>query len=214
MKMQAKQGFWGGLLIGSLPGILLGLLLILIPTALLLKAIFTILGVMIIFSALPTLIMSVSVFRARVDKLSLFSALISVAMGIVLIFWHNNILMIVAGVYLLLLPTLKILLSKERARQFKSSLPSLIIGAVLVVLGPSNALDALLDLVGWAVLAVTAILALIAILSYAKRSRQNSNKTGNRIFVDHNGDGTVDAVFVDTTGDGQPDTERTYRENK
>ena len=118
-------------------------------------------------------------------------------MGIVLIFWHNNIFMIIIGIYFLLFPVLEIALAKDRMCQLKSELPKLIVGVVLLVLGPAGTLDLLFDIVGWIVLGLTALSILITTLSHILYRKKMQSLTGNRVFVDHDGDGTVDAVYVD-----------------
>ena len=178
-------------------GGLLGLLLLLLPTEFLTKVIFVVLGSVMILSAIPSLVLGMSFSGGRAGKLSLISALVSVLMGIVLIFWHNNILMIVLGVYFLLFPLLEIALAKDRMRHFKSVLPKLIIGVVLLVLGPAKTLDLLFDVVGWIVLGLTALSILVTVIVFLKYQKKMSQTTGSRIFVDHDGDGTIDAVYID-----------------
>jgi len=212
--IRSQSYFWKQLLISMIPGLLIGLLLLVLPVSFLVKVLFILLGVLAILSAIPTLVLSLTVRNEAVGKLSLISSLIAMVMGILLIFAHNDLMMIVIGAYFIVLPLIEILLSKERMRQFKCELPKLILGALLLVFGAVAILELIFDVLGWGLIALTVIIALISVIAHLRRQKRSESVTGNRIFVDRNGDGTIDAVFVDTTGDGKPDTEKTYRENK
>ncbi len=195
--VRSNQFFWTQLLTIALIGGLLGLVLILLPTELLMKIIFVVLGAFTILSAIPSLVIGLTMSNEQVGKLSLFSSIISMVMGILLIFWNNTILMVVIGVYFLLFPMLEILLAKDRMRQFKSEIPKLIIGVVMLVFGPANMLDLLFDIVGWGVLGLTAISMLITVITFFKHRKKMDQTTSDRVFVDYDGDGTIDAVYVD-----------------
>lgn len=197
--IQNKQFFWSQILTIALLGGLFGALLILLSTDLLLKIIFVVIGAFTILSSIPSLILGLTYTHERAGKLALISATVSIAMGIVLIFWHSSVMMLVAGVYFVLFPILEILLSKDRVRQFKSELPKIIIGVVLLVFGPAQTLDILFDVVGWIVIALTVFAIAFTVVSYFKHQKTLQNKTGSRVFVDRDGDGTIDAVYVDTT---------------
>ena len=197
--VQNKQFFWSQILTIALLGGLLGGVLILLPTDLLLKIIFVVLGALTILSAIPSLILALACPNERAGKLALLSSVISMAMGIVLIFWHHNILMIVAGVYFVLFPVLEIVLAKDRMRQMKSELPKLIIGVVLLVFGPAQTLDLLFDIVGWIVLGLTLVSIVVTVITHIRYQKKLETRIGSRVFVDHNGDGTIDAVYVDVT---------------
>jgi len=199
MKMiQNKQLFWSQILTIALLGGLLGGLLILLSTDLLLKIIFVFLGAITVLSAIPSLLLGLSCSGERAGKLALFSSLVSMIMGIVLIFWHNNILMIIAGIYFVLFPILEIVLAKNRMRQLKSELPKLIIGVVLLAFGPAQTLDLLFDIVGWSVIGLTLISIVVTVISHIRYQKKLETRTGARVFVDHDGDGTIDAVYMDT----------------
>ena len=47
-----------------------------------------------------------------------------------------------------------------------------------------------------------------------RQPKASTATTGNRIFVDSDGDGSIDTVYVDTTGDGKADTATPFREEK
>ena len=185
----------------AIPGTVVGLLLLLIPTSLLISLIFIIMGIVTVISSIPGLIAGVATFSTVGGKVSCVVSLISAIVGFLMIFNHNELLMIILGVYMIILPIVNVILSREHVAQFKAELPKLIIGVLLVILGPANTLDLLFRVVGWLLIAFSIVYALIVFFSVRKKPLVSA--TGGKIYVDVNGDGTVDGVDVD--GDGKID---------
>lgn len=213
--MTIKRLMGAGVLGASLTGILLGLILILTPAELLLKAIFLIVGIVTILGSLPGLLVGWTTIATPIGKLAFVSSLISLILGFLMIFLRSNLILIVVGVYLLALPILNIILSKGKG--WKAELPKMVIGVVLVLIGPEQTFAMMLDVAGWAVLALTACFLIgvaIRAIRGGARAQKASEQTGNRVFVDNDGDGSVDQVYVDTTGDGKPDTAMRYKDSK
>ncbi len=209
-----KKSALATLLIFSLLGLGLGLLLILLDVAFLIKVVFVVVGIFTILFQLPSVVAGIASFGSTKGKLLLIFSLLSVALGFLMIFWHNTFLTVFLGLYLLILPLVEILLSGKQWRaQLKTELPKMIIGVVLLLIGPNKAFGLIFDIAGWVILVLTVIYALIILLSIFHRARPQ-NTTGGRIFVDHDGDGKIDTVYVDTTGDGKADTATRYRDNK
>lgn len=206
--MNRTKNALGAALAFAIPGLIIGLLLLLIPTDFLLKLIFVVMGVITVLSSIPGLIAGVAVFSTAAGKLSLIVSAISAVVGFLMIFNHNDLLMIFLGVYMILLPVLNIILAREHFAQFKAELPKLIIGALLILLGPAGTIDMLFRVAGWVVIAFTLVASVIVFVGMNKKPKVTLS--GARVFVDKDGDGTVDAVFVDTTGDGKADTEFRY----
>lgn len=200
----------GSALIFAIPGLLLGLLLLLIPTNLILQLLFVVMGVITVISSIPGMIAGVAAFSTAAGKISLIVSLISAVVGCLMIFNHSELLMIFLGVYMILLPVLNILLAKNHFSQFKAELPKLVIGLLLILLGPATTFDMLFRIAGWVVIAVTLVYSVVIFFGMNKKPKV-AVCGGARVFVDKDGDGTVDAVFVDTTGDGKADTEVEYR---
>ncbi len=191
-------------------GILLGVLLILIPVSALLYAVFVVMGIVTVVGNLPTLIHGIWNFSTPAGKANLLLSSISVILGLLMIFWNNGILMIILGIYMLLFPIADILMAQDKLAECKSELPKLILGLILILLGPAGTFDLLFDIAGGIVIALSV---LYVVWVYAiMRRRQNT--PGSRIFVDTDGNGTIDAVYVDTTGDGKADTATHYQEKQ
>lgn len=201
------------LLIGVL-GILLGVLLLAIDPAFLLKILFVVMGIITVLSAVPGLFVGISSVDTAAGRVSLIVSLISIVIGFLMIFWHSSILMIVLGIYLLVFPLIEILLSKDKAVRLKSELPKMIVGLVLILVGPAKALDVMLDIAGWGVIVFSVVYVVLSLFAGVRNQNKKEATTGNRIFVDTTGDGKVDTVYVDTTGDGKPDTAKRYRDSK
>jgi len=191
----------GAALAVAIPGILIGLLLLLIPTDLLISLLFIIMGIVTVISSVPGLVAGVAAFSTVGGKVSLVVSVISVIVGFLMIFNHNELLMIFLGIYMLILPIVNILLSKEPMTQLKAELPKMIIGLILILLGPANTLNILLRVAAWVIIALSIIAAILMLFGGKKTV---NTKVGGRIFVDVDGDGKVDAV--DENGDGAVDT--------
>jgi len=195
------------ILISGLIGILIGVLLLVIPVEFLISLAFIVFGVLTLISAIPALITSLIHREEKGYLLNIIFSAISVVFGIVLIFWHNEIAMIVLGAYMLIFPLIRILVSDAKAKQLRRELPRMILGAVMILVGPGTVIDILFRVAGWVVIVLTLLYVLFGILSLVLKDKKAEEKTGARVFVDADGDGTPDAVYVDTTGDGKLDTE-------
>ena len=92
----------------------------------------------------------------------------------------------------MIIPLIQILLAKEKLTRLKAELPKLILGVVMLVVGPAGTLAALFDVAGWIIIVLTAFYTLLSLLSL---KNPKNTKTGGRVFVDVDGDGTIDTVI-------------------
>lgn len=191
-------------------GCLLGLLLLLIPVQSLLRVIFVVLGIITIVCSLPGLLSGISAFETRTGKALFFLSLCLLVLGILLIFFHNGILMILLGISMLALPLIRIFRASDRREMLRQESPKMILGTVLILLGPANALEWFFRIAGAVVLALTLVYVIAMLVSLEKKKHQ----PGSRVFVDTDGNGKIDTVYVDTTGDGKADTPTRYREDQ
>ncbi|MBQ8416951.1 MAG: hypothetical protein IJX13_08685 [Clostridia bacterium] len=205
-----KQSMMTGAVSYTIFGVLIGILLILIPTEFLLNLVFLLMGILTLIFNLPSLLLGLGTISTPRGKATLILSSVSVAIGLLMIFWHNSLLLILLGVYMLLLPVINIILAQDRYGRLKNELPKLILGLVLLLLGPANTLDILFDIAGGVVI----VLSVIYLISVYFLMRKHQNTPGARVFVDTDGNGTVDAVYVDTTGDGKADTSTRYNEKQ
>lgn len=184
----------GSILLSALIGVLAGVLLIALDSSLLLKIIFVIMGVITVFYSLPGIALGVMSISTGAGKVTLIFSILSAVLGFLMIFQHESYLMFFLGGYLLIIPLIQILIAKERLNRLKAELPKLILGVVMLVVGPAGTLEVLFDIAGWIIIGLTAISTLLSLLSM----RKPKDQTGSRIFVDVDGDGTVDAIIHDS----------------
>ena len=215
MRLQETQkATLAATLILALLGILAGALLIVVPTDFLLKVVFIIMGVLTVISNIPGLTVGIMSANTRFGLLSLILSLISIVIGFLMIFWHAGVLMVILGVYMIVFPILEICMAKDKLSQLRTELPKLIIGVVLLLIGPSRTLDVVFDIAGWGIIVLTAVGVIAVCIGQKKLEKKKGQVTGNRIFADTTGDGKIDTVYVDLDGDGKPDTSSDYREKK
>jgi MFS family permease len=211
MKHIAQQkSFWGTLLSVSLIGVLIGVLFWVLNADALLRIVSVILGVITVISSIPDLIAGIAALPSRHGTVSFLIALVTAVLGFVLIFSHRTLILILLGVFLVVLPVLQLLLSKDRKRILRRTLPQILLGILLIVVGPAAILNVLFDIAGIVVLVLTAVYIVGMLLSL----RRSQKKTGGRVFVDADSDGTIDAVYIDTTGDGRADTSVPYQNRR
>ncbi len=205
-----RRGFSNAVLAIAGLGILIGLLLIIIPVGFLLDVVFFIMGIVTVAVSLPALFTLLPLRHTKVGKISLLCTALTVAAGFLMLFWHSSTLLIVVGVIMIAQPILSIASATDRSARLKAEAPKLIIGLILVLLGPAKAIDYLFSIAG-VCLIVFSIIYLIFMYTVIKKSQ---HKTGARVFVDEDGNGTIDAIYVDTDGNGEADTATDYREKK
>ena len=191
-------------------GVLIGLLLIVIPVGFLLDVVFFIMGIATIVVSLPALISLLPLRHTKVGSVSLICTTLMVVAGFLMLFWHSSILLIVVGIVMIAQPVLAIANATDKQARLKTEAPKLIIGVILLLLGPAKTIDVLFDIAGVGLI-VLSIIYLIAMYVVLKKSQ---NVTGNRVFVDTDGNGTIDTIYVDTDGNGEVDTATDYKEKK
>lgn len=201
------------LVVGGI-GIVFGILFALLASVIF-DIILIVCGVFTLISAIPQLISAIKGFAEK-QKIAVFDLIMSIltaAVGIMLIFYRNEIVMLVVGAYLLVFPLIRTLVARQKLQQLKSELPSMILGIVLMIVAP-KALVGILGAVAGAIIVVLSVFyTVVGVLAYFKAKKILESSDGPRIFVDTDGNGTVDTVYVDTTNDGVCDTEIKIKED-
>jgi|GEM_PF-2102910 len=195
------------ILIGGMIGIIVGILLLVIPVSFLINVAFIVIGVVTLISAVPSLVVSIANVKEKGAVADIVMSLISVVMGLILIFWHSGIMMIVVGVYMLIFPLIRVLLSENKLNQLKDEAIRMILGVVMLLVGPGEFLQTLIRVAGVVIIVLCLVYVVIGMIKSGSKKVKATEKTGARVFVDYTGDGIADAVMVDTTGDGKADTE-------
>jgi uncharacterized membrane protein HdeD (DUF308 family) len=210
-----KASLISTIVIGAI-GILVGVMFAFLANVAL-TVICIICGVLTLLSGVPQLVDAISglVKKQKMAIFDLVMSIITVIVGLLLIFSRNEIIMIIVGAYLIVFPVLRILIAKEKMAQLKSELPAIILGVALVLIGPGAALDFIFKIAGAVVIVFSSLYIVFGIVAYFKASKALEDaKSGTRVFVDSDGNGTIDTVYVDTTGDGKVDTKIEIDENK
>ncbi len=205
-----RRGFSRASLTVAGIGVLIGLLLIVIPVGFLLDVVFFIMGIVTIAVSLPALISLLPLRHTGVGGVSLICTALMVVAGFLMLFWHSSVLLIIVGIFMIVQPILSIVSATDGQARLKAEAPKLIIGIVLVVLGPAKAIDTLFDIAGIGLI----VLSIVYLISMYRVVKKSQNVTGARVFVDTDGNGKIDTIYVDTDGNGEADTATSYREKK
>lgn len=135
----------------------------------------------------------------------------AVLLSLALLISRNFVMMIIVGLCLIVIPVIRISKATDTGAQFREELPRILVGVLLVVVGPCKVVDWLFRVIGAVVLVLTVVYFVYGLLRYlGKIGKAESATKGTRTFVDTTGDGKVDTIYVDTTGDGKTDTEMPY----
>ncbi|MBO5525315.1 MAG: hypothetical protein J5993_01040 [Clostridia bacterium] len=138
----------------TLIGVLVGIAMILIPHDKLIRYAFIILGIAIVLFTLPEFIHQIQYFRDEPFYEFVLTCLI-LALGFVLIFFQKTFMFFVIGGVMLVVPVFKILTSNAKMAMLRTQLPCLILGIVILILGPSKSVNLLFDVAGWIIIALS-----------------------------------------------------------
>ena len=141
-------------------GLVLGLCLVTASSATVISWISRLAGLMLILINIVPAIIGALMKSEGSGRIAYISSVVGVVIGIVLLFLPTaavSVGVIIAGVYLLVLPIYDICRSSYKAEQFKMELPKLILGAILVILGPFSLLDIAFKIVGWSTVVLSAV---------------------------------------------------------
>ena len=155
------------ILTGGILGILLGVLLVAIDFSKILSTIFIIIGIFILVTNLPSFIFSLT----SMNLPGTISSALPLLGGALMIFWHSTVLVYIIGVYLVVLPLTRILIRSIFARYYVFPLPRvglevprLIMGVLLLIIGPGTAVNAMFDIAGYVIIGMSVIFILLGIL--------------------------------------------------
>ena len=211
------------IIVSTASSILLGLLLILLPILLpiskLISIVFIVLGVITVINYIPSLIAGIRNISTPDGVGDLISAILGIAIGGVMIFYQGVLLTVLAAIFLIALPLLRILLAHDHMAALRSEILRIILGIVLIAFLPAlvGAMDLIVKII---LIAIGSIIILAALINgfngyrLWKKFTEENPVQPNAVFVDSTGDGVVDTILIDTNGDGKTDTEIQYRHNE
>ena len=168
----------------------IGLAFIVIPSKTLVDIIFTVLGVIIIcLNLIPCIYYFMLGSKDSRYYPYAILALISVVIGFVFIFNHNAILAIILGVWLVVLPIVRIILSKEKKKEILKAIPYFIAAILLFFIPAEAILDIVLKVFGGLLMALGVVgLVYNIIIDHKNKNNKddndNENGSGNREIID------------------------------
>ena len=168
----------------------IGLAFIVIPSKTLVDIIFTVLGVIIIcLNLIPCIYYFMLGSKDSRYYPYAVLALISVVIGFVFIFNHNAILAIILGVWLVVLPIVRIILSKEKKKEILKAIPYFIAAILLFFIPAEAILDIVLKVFGGLLMALGVVgLVYNIIIDHKNKNNKddndNENGSGNREIID------------------------------
>ncbi len=168
----------------------IGLAFIVIPSQTLVDIIFTVLGVIIIcLNLIPCIYYFMLGSKDSRYYPYAVLALISVVIGFVFIFNHNAVLAIILGVWLVVLPIVRIILSKEKKKEILKAIPYFIAAILLFFIPAEAILDIVLKVFGGLLMALGVVgLVYNIIIDHKNKNNNddndNENGSGNREIID------------------------------
>ena len=165
-------------------------------------------GIFTLLAGVPQFIEAVSELsqKKKIAALDFVMSVMTVAVGVMLIFYRNEIVMLLVGAYLIVFPLIRTLVSSNKLGQLATELPSMILGVVLMIVAPRAFIDVIGKIAGGVIIVLSIIYVVVGILAYL-RAKKMLESSAPRVYVDTDGNGTVDTIYVDTTNDGVYDTE-------
>lgn len=168
----------------------IGLGFVVIPSKTLVDIIFTVLGVIIIcLNLVPCIYYFMLGSKDSRYYPYAILALISVIIGFVFIFNHNAVLAIILGIWLVILPIVRIILSKEKKKEILKAIPYFIAAILLFFIPAEAILDIVLKVFGGLLMALGAICLVYNIIIDHKNKNNNDdnnnqNSSNNREIID------------------------------
>ena len=187
--MKQRSNLTAGAIISATFGILIGMLIKNLPNHFslsdLVGVLFVVFGVFTLISAIPEFFIAASNLSTISGKLSLISAGLGIASGLILIFYHNRIIIPIIAAYLVILPIFEIVCARPkeyRATRLRALFPKIVIGVLLVVFFPaaSGIADKIFALIlavlGWVIIGASIVTLFVSLVTlYAKKPRNKEN---------------------------------------
>ena len=168
--------------------ILIGLAFLCIPSNVLIDIIFTVLGIIIIgLNLVPCIYYFMMGSKDNRYYPYAIMALVSVIIGFVFIFQHNAVLAVILGVWLVVLPIVRIVLSNDKKHELIKAIPYFIAAVLLFFIPAEAILDIVLKVFGGFLMAIGVLYIVLNIVIEHKNKNGNNNnnkQTPNREIID------------------------------
>ena len=165
-----KDGLVSGLIYG-IAGAVFGAVLLLTDGASVLSFLTKLIGTVMLIINLPRVIALVSRGDVKRRRVELGVYLAGAIIGAVIFFLPVaavTVASVLAGVWFIVLPIVDIIGAQYRREQFKAELPKILIGAFLIILGPTVLFSLLVKILGGAIFVFSVIYLIRVITSFSK----------------------------------------------
>lgn len=167
---------------------MIGASFVFIPTEALLNFVFTTLGILIVLINIVPCITYINGALKNKQYIPLaISYSIFVALGFMFIFgWSHMIVSIIFGIGLVILPILRIILSKTKKETLKKELPYILLGLVAFFIPFNNVIGIILKIFGGLIIAYSVYMIILIIVRQNKDNKENNyhnNSSGNDSIV-------------------------------
>ena len=165
-----KDGLVSGLIYG-IAGAAFGAVLLLTDGASVLSFLTKLIGTVMLIINLPRVIALVSRGDVKRRRVELGVYLAGAIIGAVIFFLPVaavTVASVLAGVWFIVLPIVDIIGAQYRREQFKAELPKILIGAFLIILGPTVLFSLLVKILGGAIFVFSVIYLIRVITSFSK----------------------------------------------
>lgn len=181
-----KKFAYNELLFGAIINAIFGFLFVFIPVDDMIAFLFVFFGILLIILNIPSFFLYLLAYKNnKENKVKCLSALLSIAIGIVMIFWKNEFFAIIAAMILVVLPIIRILIAPDRKKQLKAELPKLVLGVILFVLGPWGLTNLIFDIVGYIVLFIALLLFIFwVVLNITKPKKNTPSRRNDSNIID------------------------------
>jgi hypothetical protein len=174
--MKHRSTLTAGSVISAVVGILIGIFVKNLPDSMsfseLVGAIFVIVGVLSILSGIPGLVLGLSCSSTLVGKVNLVLSLLNLIFGFVLIFYHNEIVLLVVAAYLVIIPSLQIIFARGadmKKAAAKALAPRIVLGVLVIVFfnilsgAAEKVFEIALVCIGWVIIGISLLSLLTAL---------------------------------------------------
>ncbi|MBQ8742138.1 MAG: hypothetical protein IJZ03_02065 [Clostridia bacterium] len=197
--MKHRSTLTAGSIISALIGVLIGIFIKNLPESMsfseLVGAIFVIVGVLSILSGIPGLVLGLSASSTLVGKVNLVLSLINLIFGFVLIFYHNEIVLLIVAAYLVIIPSLQIILvkgSKMKKAAAKALVPRIVLGVLVILFfnilsgAAEKVFEIALVCIGWVIIGISllSLLTFLFLLYIKPLFAGKKNASDGTIYLD------------------------------
>lgn len=154
-------------LINTLFGILFGMLMLFVNVDFMLNVISIAIGIYLIISGVLQLA------HDEQDKIIAATSIITIGLGTLCVIFRNEIISILVGIVLIVVPVIRICIADDWKKQFKKEIVSIIVGVVLIVIGPTNTIEIIVRILGLICILLAIIYFIHQLISFKKNKKNN-----------------------------------------